>query len=192
MFRAVVKEAVQAGIYSNKELAIGAGCSQSGMSLILSGQRPMTRETEAAIILATENPRFSEERCFYCPGNLFPTRYLDAIDDHPVISLDKLIEEAAEFIRAANLARKVMINKKPGHAFMDQDNNLITDFENQTADLITGAKTVLIKMQEWYKRPVLKVMKRHLDKLEKNGHVTKRKSPVTRTGHREILTKPVY
>lgn len=181
-FIAVVREIVDSGQITQKQIANKAHYQESTMSLKLANKRTLSHADKGEIILATNSPRLSEERCTECPGNLFPSRYLDNVDDHPVVAVDKLIEEVAECIRAAQMVKKIMINKKKGHQFNDQDLQVLTSFEDQTADLITGSKTVLIKLQEWYGRPVYETMQRHLSKLEAKGHCTKRKSPVTRTG----------
>jgi len=162
---------------SFKQLAHQVAVAPSTLSQYLSGARPMPRDIEASIIEALQSPRLSEERCFNCRGNLFPTRYLDNIDDHPIVVLDKVIEEAEEFIKAAIEARKVLINKKQGSVFDGQENEVLIKLENDCADLITGAKTVLIKLQEWYQRPVIATMHRHLEKLERQEYCTKRKNP---------------
>lgn len=175
MFAATIKDEAATKKITNKLLAKQCNVAGSTMSQYLSGERPMPKDIEASLIMVLNSPRLSEERCTDCPGNLFPTRYLDSIDDHPVIALDKMIEEAAEFIKAANEARKVMINKRPGTSFKGDADRVIKLMEDETADLITGGKTVLIKLQEWFNRPVLETMGRHIEKLEQHGYCTKRK-----------------
>jgi len=178
-----VREMVDAKQITQKQLANRTHYQESTISLKLANKRTLTHADKGEIILATNSPRLSEERCAECSGNLFPTRYLDNVDDHPVVAVDKLIEEAAECIRAAQIVKRSLINKKRGYQFDGQDIQALTSFENHTADLITGSKTVLIKLQEWYGRQVYETMQRHLLKLEERGHCTKRKSPAARTGH---------
>lgn len=181
MFAELVREEVPKYM-SFKQLASAANVASSTLSQYINEKRSMPRDVEASIIEATKSPRLSEERCFNCEGNMFPTRYLDNIDGHPIVALDKMIEEAAEFIRAAAQARKALINKKRGYVFEGKVNEVVTKLEDDCADLITGSKTVLIKLQEYYQRPVIQTMQRHIAKLEKYEYCTKRKRPGKSTG----------
>lgn len=177
MLAEIIREEVSKHDLTYKAVAKTVNIASSTLSQYLSGDRKMTKEMEGSIVEAINSPRLSEERCFHCRGNLFPTRYLDRIDDHPIVALDKVIEEAEEFIVAAKEARKVLINKRRGTVFEGEKDVVLKRLEDDSADLITGAKTVLIKLQEWFQRPVIVTMHRHLEKLEKHEYCTKRKKP---------------
>ncbi|WP_373325675.1 hypothetical protein [Sporomusa paucivorans] len=162
-----------------KELAAAACLAPSTLSEYLTGSRPIPKDREGELVEVLNSPRASEERCTDCKGNLFPTRYLDEIDNHPIVALDKLVEEAEEIINVAKEARKTMINKRHGYKFAGTNDLTITSFEDEVADLITCSKTLLIKLQEWYNRPVVETMRRHIKKLEQSGYCSvKRKSPL--------------
>ena len=177
MLTEIIREEVSRYDLTFKAVAQTVNVASSTLSQYISGDRRMTKEMEGSIIEAINSPRLSEERCFSCRGNLFPTRYLDNIDDHPIVALDKVIEEAEEFIEAAKDARRALINKRRGTVFDEEADRILKRFEDDCADMVTGAKTVLIKLQEWFQRPVIVVMHRHLEKLERMEYCTKRKKP---------------
>ncbi|ATW24129.1 helix-turn-helix domain-containing protein [Candidatus Formimonas warabiya] len=170
----VIRDEVARCDMTFRQLASKVSVAPSTLSQYVTGERPIPRETEASIIEKLNSPRMSEERCSLCRGNLFPTRYLDNIDDHPVVALNKVIGEASEFIKTANIARDALINKKQGVCLDKSVEDVVRSMEDEAADLITGAKTVLIKMQEWFGRPVIETMNRHIEKLEKSGYCSKR------------------
>ncbi len=163
---------------SGKEMAATVSLATSTLSEYLTGSRPIPKDREGDLIEALNSPRASEERCASCKGNLFPTRYLDEIDNHPIIALDKLVEEAQELINMADDVRKIMINKKSGHYFQGTNVLMVAAMEDEVADLITGSKTFLIKMQEWFRRPVVETMHRHITKLETSGYCSIKRKPV--------------
>ena len=164
---------------SRKDLAAAACLASSTLSEYLTGSRPIPKAREGELVEVLNSPRASEERCTNCKGNLFPTRYLDEIDNHPIVALDKLVEEAEEIINVAKDTRKAMLNRRHGYKFAREDDLTVTSFENEVADLITCSKTLLIKLQEWYDRPVDETMRRHIKKLEQSGYCSvKRKTPL--------------
>lgn len=173
----ILREEMAAYGLIGKELAAAACVAPSTLSEYLTGSRPIPKDREGELVEVINSPRASEERCTLCKGNLFPTRYLDAIDNHPVIALDKLIEEVEEFMAAAHDARKAMINRQTGYQFVGANDLTITAMEDHAADLITGSKTLLIKLQEWFQRPVVETMRRHIKKLESRQYCSiKRKT----------------
>jgi hypothetical protein len=70
-----------------------------------------------------------------------------------------------------------LTNKKVGYQFQGANDLSIMSLEDEVADLITGSKTLLIKLQEWFHRPVVEIMLRHIKKLEQSGYCSvKRKT----------------
>ena len=132
-----------------------------------------------AVVEAIDSPRLSETRCSQCKGNAFPTRYLDNVDAHPIVAIDKAEEEIEEWMKLLEGAKKAIRNKPPGATLSDDSKEILFLFENETADIITSMKTVLIRFQECYNRPVVVTMNRHVAKLEQSGYcsVTKEKQP---------------
>lgn len=130
------------------------------------------------VVEAINSPRLSETRCSQCKGNAFPTRYLDNVDAHPIVAIDKAEEEIEEWMRLLEGAKKAIRNKPHGAALSDEAKEVLLHFENETADVITSMKTVLIRFQECYDRPVIATMNRHVAKLEQSGYcsVAKRKA----------------
>ncbi len=176
MFADIIRsEVAQYGV-TFKQLAEAVNVAPCTMSQYIGGSRNMPGSVEAGIIERLQSPRLSEERCSNCQGNMFPTRYLDNIDDHPVVALSKTQEETQEVLDLMSDARKVLINKKKGATFTDAEDALLKSIEDECADLITVAKTFLIKMHEWYNRPVAETMRRHIEKLEQQGYCSKRKA----------------
>lgn len=161
-----------------KQLASAVCVAPSTMSQYVGGSRPMPKDVEAGIINRLQSPRLSEERCANCQGNMFPTRYLDNVDDHPIVALNKLHEETREVLANIERVKRVLMNKRKGSEFTEADIEALELFENEVADIITCGKTMLIKLQEWYGRPVIGTMQRHVEKLEREEYCTKRKSPV--------------
>jgi hypothetical protein len=133
---------------------------------------------QGTITEAIGSPRLSEIRCSMCQGNAFPTRYLDCVDDHPMVAIDKCIEEIDELSPMAKQVRTILINRRKGFMFSPAEEAVIRQFEDETADIITAAKTVLIRLQECYDRPVHITMSRHVEKLEQSGYCTKKCSPM--------------
>ncbi len=135
---------------------------------------------EGRVAGAIDSPRLSEERCSQCEGNAFPTRYLDNVDDHPMVAINKASEEIDEWLPLAKRVHMIITNKRRGATFTPEEESALVHFENETADIITSMKTVLIRFQECYARPVRKTMERHVRKLEESGYCSgvKEKSPV--------------
>lgn len=135
---------------------------------------------EGRVAGAIDSPRLSEKRCSQCEGNAFPTRYLDNVDDHPMVAINKAIEEIDEWLPMAKRVSMIITNKRRGATFSLEEDAVLVQFENETADIITSMKTVLIRFQECFGRPVRKTMERHVRKLEESGYCTgiKEKSPV--------------
>lgn len=173
---AVIREEMLSMGIKGKDLAQLIFTAPSSLSEYLTQSKPMPQHVEAAIIESLGSPRISEERCAECRGNMFPTRYLDNVDEHPIVAIDKLVEESSEWLAMAELAKRSLINKKRGSRLPQDVDSIIKSFEDETADLVTGAKTLLIKMQEWYGRPVIVTMNRHVRKLEKQNYCTKKKA----------------
>lgn len=122
------------------------------------------------VVEAIDSPRLSEMRCSQCEGNTFPTRYLDNVDEHPMVAIDKFIEEIDEWTTLSRTARLILINRRKGTQFSGEEDVVLRKFEDETADVITAAKTVLIRLQECYNRPVHVTMQRHVEKLERAGY----------------------
>lgn len=133
---------------------------------------------EGRVTEAINSPRLSEERCSQCEGNAFPTRYLDNVNDHPSAAINKARSEITEWLAIVERASDSTLNKCRGAVFTKEEEAEILKFENETADLITSMKTILIRFQEFYNRPVVATMNRHVAKLEQSGYcsVTKRKA----------------
>ncbi|WP_312560901.1 hypothetical protein [Anaerospora sp.] len=131
-----------------------------------------------AVVEAIDSPRLSETRCSQCKGNAFPTRYLDNVDAHPMVAINKASREIKEWTDLVGSAIDTITNRPKGVIFSEQEEQLLIRFENETADLITSMKTVLIRFQECYNRPVVATMNRHVAKLEQSGYcsVTKKKA----------------
>ncbi|HWR07785.1 hypothetical protein [Sporomusa sp.] len=135
---------------------------------------------EGRVTGAIDSPRLSEERCSRCEGNTFPTRYLDNVDEHPMVAINKAGEEIDEWLPLAKQVHMIITNKRRGTKFSAEEEAVLIHFENETADIITSMKTVLIRFQECYNRPVRETMERHVNKLEESGYCSeiKEKSPV--------------
>jgi hypothetical protein len=138
-------------------------------------RRCIPESMKGAITEAIRSPRLSEVRCSGCQGNVFPTRYLDCVDDHPMVAIDKCIEEMDELAPMARQVRTILINRRKGFKFSPGEEAIIRQFEDETADIITAAKTVLIRLQECYDRPVHITMARHVEKLEQSGYCSTEK-----------------
>jgi hypothetical protein len=157
-----------------KAISMDMHVGQSTISTwLMRGKIPL--EMMGKLVQAVGSPKLIMDWVASLEGNMFPTPYLDQVDDHPIIAIDRVIDEVKEFLITAESAKQVLYNRRRGHRFTVEDDALIKQFENETADLITGAKTILIRHQEWFNRPVAATMRRHIEKLESQGYCTKRK-----------------
>ncbi|MDR3591547.1 MAG: hypothetical protein P4N41_17975 [Negativicutes bacterium] len=129
-------------------------------------------EIVGAVVKAIGTPRLMMEYVDKTCGNLFASRYLDRVDDHPLAAMEK----AGSIIRSwdywAVKAKDVMLNKPQGYQFNEDEDAILKAFEDKSADLITVMKTVLIRGEERYGRQVSEVTRRHVEKLEARGYCT--------------------
>ena len=152
-----------------KELAHRARVAPNTVSTWF-GRGAIPDSMEGIVTDAINSPRLSEVRCSQCEGNAFPTRYLDNVDDHPIVAINKAIEEIEEWGPLGRQVHLVLINKRKSACFTEAEEAILHRFEDETADIITSMKTVLIRLQECYERPVLETMTRHVRKLEQSGY----------------------
>jgi hypothetical protein len=174
---AAVEAAIKGSGKTIKAISMDMHVGQSTISTwLMRGKIPL--EMMGKLVQAVGSPKLIMNWVASLEGNMFPTPYLDQVDDHPVIAIDRVLDEVKEFLVAAEKAKQVLYNRRHGHRFTAEEDSILKQFENETADLITGAKTILIRHQEWFNRPVAATMRRHIEKLESQGYCTKKCSPM--------------
>lgn len=122
-----------------------------------------------SVVAAIGSPKLWSEAISRIPGNVFREQYLDGADDHPLIMMDELIDNAEEMLRRAKESRTVMRHKKRGFRFEGEDAELVILMEDSVVDLLATSKMVLIRNEDYFGRSVDAAMDRHCRRMKEVG-----------------------
>lgn len=95
---------------------------------------------------------------------------LNKVDTHVQTTLDVIIEEYTEGIRAARELKQLCRNRMDQHAILDDIRIRIMSLLGQFVDTYTANKVMLCSMAQIYGIPVGELEARHIAKLRERGY----------------------
>lgn len=134
---------------SQTELARRIGVTQSTISDYESGRDvPVDNAFRMARVL--ESDRLLAEFCYEYKTGFFNVPVLNKVDDHSVVGMGVLIEEAAELISSIEKLRKLVVNKRDRREFTKDEWEQLLQHEMQIIDIMPAIQMHLIEMSEMF------------------------------------------
>lgn len=132
---------------SQSTLARRIGVTQSTISDYESG-RDVPPDNAFRMTRVLESDRLLAEFCFEYKTSFFNVPLLNRVDDHSVVGMGILIEEAAELISNIERLRKLVVNKRGKREFTKDEWERVLQHEMQIIDIMPALQLHLIKMSE--------------------------------------------
>jgi transcriptional regulator with XRE-family HTH domain len=132
---------------SQNVLARSIGVTQSTISDYEAG-RDVPPDNAFRMTRVLESDRLLAEFCFEYKTNFFNIPVLNRVDDHNVVGMGILIEEAGELISNIERLRKMVVNKRDRREFTKDDWKLLMQYEMQVIDIMPAIQMHLIEMSE--------------------------------------------
>jgi transcriptional regulator with XRE-family HTH domain len=134
---------------SQTALAMAIGVTQSTISDYESG-RDVPQENAYRLSKVLESDRLLAVHCFEYKTGFFNVPVLNGVDDHNVVCMGVLIEEAAELISNLERLRKLVVNKRDRREFNKEEWQRLLQHEEQILDIMPAIQMHLIEMSELY------------------------------------------
>lgn len=147
-FYELLKAARESSPFTQCELAMRVGVSQSNFSKYENGLRPIPDDIAIATIEALKNPRLKVEYSLDKKAELLNIPLLNNVDENVVTVIDALIEESEELLVNARALKKLVRNKKSSEDFTLSEWDVVMKCEEQIADVIPALKLHFITMAE--------------------------------------------
>lgn len=132
---------------SQNVLARSIGVTQSTVSDYEAG-RDVPPDNAYRMTRVLESDRLLAEYSFEYKTGFFNVPVLNRVDDHNVVGMGILIEEAGELISNIERLRKMVVNKRDRREFTKEDWKLLMQYEMQIIDIIPAIQMHLIEMSE--------------------------------------------
>lgn len=157
---------------SQSELARRIGVTQSTISDYESG-RDVPSENAFRITRVLESDRLLAEYSFEYKTGFFNVPVLNRVDDHSIVGMGVLIEEAAELISSIERLRKLVVNKRDRREFTKEEWQTLLVHEEQIIDIMPAIQMHLIKMSEVFGLDLQDLERRLELKMSMKGYYKK-------------------
>jgi len=142
------REGRKASPYSQKELGVLIGTTQSNISKYENGDRPIPDDLVIKTLKILKNPRLKIAYEVEKQSSIINIPLLNNVDENEVVILDVLIEEAEEAIASANELKRLIRNRKSREEFSLSEWDRFMEYEEQIADLFPALKLHFVVMAE--------------------------------------------
>ncbi len=154
---------------SQTELARRIGVTQSTISDYECG-KDVPPDNAFRMTRVLESDRLLAEFCWEYKTGFFNVPVLNKVDDHSIVGMGVLIEEAAELISNIERLRKLVLNKNDRRQFTKDEWKQLLEYEEQIVDIMPAIQMHLIKMSEIFGLD-LREMERRLElKMSMKGY----------------------
>jgi transcriptional regulator with XRE-family HTH domain len=157
---------------SQSELARRIGVTQSTISDYESG-RDVPSENAFRMTRVLESDRLLAEYSFEYKTGFFNVPVLNRVDDHSIVGMGVLIEEAAELISSIERMRKLVVNKRDRREFTKEEWQKLLVHEEQIIDIMPAIQMHLIKMSEVFGLDLQDLERRLELKMSMKGYYKK-------------------
>jgi len=157
---------------SQTELAEAIGVTQSTISEYESG-KDVSSDNAYRITQVLKSNRLLAEYCFEYRTGFFNVPVLNLVDDHRVVGMSVLIEEAAELISNIERLRKLVVNKRDRRQFTRDEWQQLMRYEEQIIDIMPAIQMHLIEMSEAFEMDLSDLEHRLEMKMIKKGYYKK-------------------
>jgi len=123
------------------------GVSQSAISDYETG-RDIPPDNAYKMARALQSDRLLAMYCWEYKTGFFNVPVLNQVDDHSIVGMGVLIEEAAELISNIERLRKMVLNKNDRRQFTKDEWKQLVEYEMQIVDIMPALQLHLIKMSE--------------------------------------------
>ena len=161
---------------SQEQLGKNIGVSQTTISDYEAG-RDVPRNNAYRMSKVLDSSRLFAEYCFEYKTSFFNVPVLNSVDDHEIVGMSILIEEAAELISNIEKLRKLVINKRDRRSINKEEWIQLMHHEEQILDILPAVQMHLIEMSEVFGLDLEKLEWNVEKKLIRKGYYTKRKDP---------------
>lgn len=134
--------------YSQQELAVIVGTTQSNMSKYELGEYPIPDDIAQRMIKELKSLRLKVAYKMEKQASIISMPLLNNVDENPTVLLDVLVEEAKEMIASALVLKKLIRNKKSRDQFTDSEWQQVLKCEEQIADLSPALDLHFVVMHE--------------------------------------------
>lgn len=136
--------------YSQSDVAVRVGTTQSNISKYELGLSPIPDDIAKRLIDLYGSARLKVAYETEKQSSIINIPLLNNVDEHPLVVLDTLIQEARELIENALVLKNTIRNKKSRDDFTDSEWNVVVKCEEQIADLSPALKLHFVVMEEWF------------------------------------------
>ncbi|CQR73341.1 hypothetical protein SOV_51240 [Sporomusa ovata DSM 2662] len=126
------------------------------------------------------------------PGNVINSPYLDGTDEHPKSIIEDAVDVAEALQLLAKEAQKVIRHRDNDYQFTKEEEEILKRFEDTVSDSVTINQMVLVRMEEYYRRPVNEISSRQMKRMKEKGYLRGNKKSPAATGLNENSLLPVY
>lgn len=157
---------------SQNALAMAIGVTQSTISDYESG-RDVPQNNAYRMTRILKSDRLLAVHCFEYKTGFFNVPVLNRVDDHNVVGMGILIEEAAELISNLERLRKLVVNKRDRREFSKDEWQRVQQHEEQILDIMPAIQMHLIEMSEVYGLDLQEFEYRLEQKMSRKGYYKK-------------------
>ncbi len=105
------------------------------------------------------------------PGNVFYCQYLNGTDQNPKPVIEDMEEIAEQFFQLSKQAQRIIRHRRQGYIFDQTEDHDLRQFEDGVADMIIYGQMALVRMEDYYGRPVRGIMERQARRMAERGYI---------------------